>query len=160
MIGALLTIIGYSLNDTIVIYDRIRENMSRYRQKDLPALINTSVNETLHRTINTSLTTFFAMLMFLFFGGAIIQTFALAIIMGVITGCFGGMLRDVLAREIPMLLKGELYAITCIAGGVVYTQGIHFSLWAALISLRGWVCSMLLTCCGGRGGSGTCTCPV
>jgi len=88
MIGALLTIIGYSLNDTIVIYDRIRENMSRYRQKNLPNLINTSINETLHRTINTSLTTLFAMLMFLFFGGAVIQTFALAIILGVIIGTY------------------------------------------------------------------------
>ena len=88
MVGALLTIIGYSLNDTIVIYDRIRENMARYRQKDLAGLINTSINETLHRTINTSLTTFFAMLAFLIFGGAIIQTFALAIILGVIVGTY------------------------------------------------------------------------
>ena len=88
MIGALLTIIGYSLNDTIVIYDRIRENMSRYRKKDLPSLINTSINETLHRTVNTSLTTLFAMSAFLFFGSAVIQTFALAIILGVIVGTY------------------------------------------------------------------------
>lgn len=88
MVGALLTIIGYSLNDTIVIYDRIRENMERYRKTDMESLINTSINETLRRTINTSLTTFGAMLAFLFFGGAVIQTFALAIIMGVIVGTY------------------------------------------------------------------------
>ena len=88
MVGALLTIIGYSLNDTIVIYDRIRENMERYRKTDMESLINTSINETLRRTINTSLTTLGAMLAFLFFGGAVIQTFALAIIMGVIVGTY------------------------------------------------------------------------
>ena len=88
MVGALLTIIGYSLNDTIVIYDRIRENMARYRKKDMESLINTSINETLQRTINTSLTTLGAMMAFLFFGGSVIQTFALAIILGVIVGTY------------------------------------------------------------------------
>ena len=67
-----------------------------------------------------------------------------AIIMGVITGCFGGMLRDVLAREIPMLLKGELYAITCIAGGVVYTQGIHFSFATELAMVMAMLTTLLL----------------
>jgi len=88
MVGALLTIIGYSLNDTIVIYDRIRENMARYRKTDMESLINTSINETLRRTINTSLTTLGAMSAFLFFGGSVIQTFALAIILGVIVGTY------------------------------------------------------------------------
>ncbi|WP_105167191.1 trimeric intracellular cation channel family protein [Pseudoalteromonas sp. T1lg23B] len=61
---------------------------------------------------------------------------ATAIIMGVLTGCFGGVIRDVLAREIPLLLKGELYAITCIVGGVIYTQLINmsFSLETAMLS--------------------------
>jgi len=60
------------------------------------------------------------------------------VIMGVLTGCFGGVIRDVLAREIPLLLKGELYAITCIAGGIVYTQALSFDLgmtvamWSAM----------------------------
>ena len=88
MIGALLTIIGYSLNDTIVIYDRIRENMSRYRRKDTPALINTSINETLGRTLATSITTGCAMMAFLTLGGPVIETFALAILMGVIFGTY------------------------------------------------------------------------
>ena len=67
-----------------------------------------------------------------------------AIIMGVITGCFGGMLRDVLAREIPMLLKGELYAITCIAGGVVYTLGIHFAFETELAMVMAMLTTLLL----------------
>ncbi len=88
IIGALLTIIGYSLNDTIVIYDRIRENMERYRRKDMEGLINASVNETLNRTLNTSLTTLAAMIVFLFMGGPVIETFALAIALGVIVGTY------------------------------------------------------------------------
>jgi preprotein translocase subunit SecF len=88
MIGALLTIIGYSLNDTIVIYDRIRENMGRYRRKDTEALINTSINETLGRTLATSLTTAAGMMAFLTLGGPVIETFALAILLGVIFGTY------------------------------------------------------------------------
>ncbi len=88
IIGALLTIIGYSLNDTIVIYDRIRENMERYRRKDMEGLINASINETLNRTVNTSLTTLAAMLVFLFMGGPVIETFALAIAVGVVVGTY------------------------------------------------------------------------
>jgi len=88
MIGALLTIIGYSLNDTIVIYDRIRENVERYRRQDMPELINTSINETLARTLATSLTTAAAMLAFLTLGGPVIETFALAILLGVVFGTY------------------------------------------------------------------------
>jgi len=88
MIGALLTIIGYSLNDTIVIYDRIRENMTKYRRQDTARLINDSINETLNRTLATSFTTMLAMSAFLILGGAVIETFALAIIMGVIFGTY------------------------------------------------------------------------
>ncbi len=88
MIGALLTIIGYSLNDTIVIYDRIRENMQRYRRSDMDGLINDSINETLARTLATSLTTLMAVMAFLFLGGPVIQTFALAMMIGVIVGTY------------------------------------------------------------------------
>jgi preprotein translocase subunit SecF len=88
MIGAMLTIIGYSLNDTIVIYDRIRENMRRYRRADTERLINDSINETLTRTLATSFTTLVAMLAFLFLGGPVIETFALAIAMGVVVGTY------------------------------------------------------------------------
>jgi len=88
MIGALLTIIGYSLNDTIVIYDRIRENMQKYRRRDIANLINGSINETLARTIATSLTTMLAMAAFLVLGGPVIEDFALAIMLGVIFGTY------------------------------------------------------------------------
>ena len=88
MIGALLTIIGYSLNDTIVIYDRIRENMERYRRTEMSQLINDSVNETLSRTLATSLTTLVAIAAFLFMGGPVIQTFALAMMIGVVVGTY------------------------------------------------------------------------
>ena len=88
MIGALLTIIGYSLNDTIVIYDRIRENMERYRRTDMGKLINDSVNETLARTLATSLTTLVAISAFLVMGGPVIETFALAMMIGVVVGTY------------------------------------------------------------------------
>jgi preprotein translocase subunit SecF len=88
MVGALLTIIGYSLNDTIVIYDRIRENMRRYRRRDTASLINASINETLGRTLATSITTGLAMTAFLVLGGPVIETFALAILLGVIFGTY------------------------------------------------------------------------
>jgi preprotein translocase subunit SecF len=86
MVGAMLTIVGYSINDTIIIYDRIRENMRRYRRADLSRLINDSINETLTRTMATSLTTVMAVACFTFMGGPVIETFALAIILGVFFG--------------------------------------------------------------------------
>jgi preprotein translocase subunit SecF len=88
MIGALLTIVGYSLNDTIVIYDRIRENKDRYNRKDLKGLINVSINETLTRTVATSVTTLLAMAMFILIGGPVIQNFALAMFLGIIFGTY------------------------------------------------------------------------
>jgi preprotein translocase subunit SecF len=88
MIGALLTIIGYSLNDTIVIYDRIRENQPKYARDKTKDLINNSLNETLSRTLATSWTTMTAMAAFLLLGGPVIQTFALAIFLGVIVGTY------------------------------------------------------------------------
>ena len=88
IVGALLTIVGYSINDTIIIYDRVRENMRRYRRADLERLINDSVNETLGRTIATSFTTLIAMVAFMFLGGPVIQTFAIAICIGVFVGTY------------------------------------------------------------------------
>jgi preprotein translocase subunit SecF len=88
MIGALLTIVGYSLNDTIVIYDRIRENRDRYRRKDLIELVNVSINETLARTVATSVTTMLAVSMFLIIGGPVIRNFMLAMFLGIIFGTY------------------------------------------------------------------------
>ncbi len=88
IIGALLTIVGYSLNDTIVIYDRIRENRDRYARTDLLELINVSINETLTRTLATSTTTLFAVLPFLFMGSPVIRDFVLAMVFGITFGTY------------------------------------------------------------------------
>ncbi|MCG8688567.1 MAG: protein translocase subunit SecF [Desulfobacterales bacterium] len=89
IIAALLTIIGYSLNDTIIVFDRIRENVKGNTDKTLlPSLFNKSINETLSRTILTSLTTLIVLLALFFLGGEIIHNFALAMIIGVIIGTF------------------------------------------------------------------------
>lgn len=88
IIAALLTIVGYSLNDTIVVYDRIRENLAKVRQRNITASVNQSVNETLSRTLLTSLTTLFVVGCLLVLGGGLIQDFALALLIGVIVGTY------------------------------------------------------------------------
>ena len=88
VIIALLTTIGYSINDTVVIYDRIRENMCKFKKRLLTDNINISVNETLSRTIFTSGTTLIALFALYFFGGSVIENFALPIIIGVIFGTY------------------------------------------------------------------------
>ena len=88
MIGALLTIVGYSLNDTIVIYDRIRENKERHRREDLAGLINTSISETLTRTVATSVTTLLAITALMIIGGPVIRNFAFAMCLGIIFGTY------------------------------------------------------------------------
>jgi len=88
IIAAILTIIGYSLNDTIIVFDRIRENLKKHHKKPLELVINRSANETLSRTILTSLTTLIAVLALLLFGGGIIHDFAFAMIVGIIVGTY------------------------------------------------------------------------
>lgn len=85
---AILITAGYSINDTIVIFDRIRENMRKYRKIELGELINKSINETLSRTILTGTTTLMALLALYFFGGKVISGFSLPIIIGVVIGSF------------------------------------------------------------------------
>ena len=88
VIAAFLTIVGYSLNDTIVIFDRIRENVKAIKKTDLKSIVNQSINESLSRTIITSLTTFFVVLILFLFGGAVIHTFSFAMIIGVVIGTY------------------------------------------------------------------------
>ncbi len=88
VIGALMTIVGYSLNDTIVVYDRIRENLRRYKRKDLEWVVNTSINECLSRTLLTSATTFIVVLIMAIFGGPILRGFAVALMAGIIVGTY------------------------------------------------------------------------
>jgi preprotein translocase subunit SecF len=87
-LSALLTLSGYSLNDTIIVYDRIRENGERYRKKDFGTLINDSINQTLSRTIMTAGATSLAMVPFLFIGGAMLQQFALVMLIGIVIGTY------------------------------------------------------------------------
>jgi preprotein translocase subunit SecF len=88
IIAALLTIVGYSINDTIVIYDRIRENMRKISKKDLGEIMNISINETLGRTILTSLTVFSVLIILLVMGGEVLYDFTLAMLVGVISGVY------------------------------------------------------------------------
>jgi len=87
-IAALLTIVGYSLNDTVVVYDRIRENLRKYKAKPLPDLIDLSINETLSRTTMTSLTTLLALGALYLFGGPVIASFVDAMIFGIVIGTY------------------------------------------------------------------------
>jgi len=88
VIAAILTIVGYSLNDTIVVFDRIRENLHTMRRESYEKLVNTSINETLSRTLITSLTTIFVVLALVLFGGEVIKDFALTLLVGVIVGTY------------------------------------------------------------------------
>ena len=88
IIAAFLTIVGYSLNDTIVIFDRIRENIKVLKRETYTKIINQSINESLSRTIVTSLTTFVVVMVLWLFGGEVIHNFALAMIIGVIVGTY------------------------------------------------------------------------
>lgn len=87
-VAAVLTIAGYSINDTVVVYDRVRENFRKYKKAELTELLNRSLNETLARTLMTSITTLLALLALYFLGGAIIRDFAFALIWGVLIGTY------------------------------------------------------------------------
>ena len=88
IIAAILTIVGYSMNDTVVIFDRVRENLRKYSDIKIYELTNISINETLSRTLITSITTLLALLSIFFFGGEILKGFSLAMIFGVIFGTY------------------------------------------------------------------------
>jgi preprotein translocase SecF subunit len=87
-VAALLTIVGYSLNDTVVIYDRVRENLRKYKAMPMAELLDRSINDTLARTVMTSATTLLALLALAFFGGPVIRGFVIAMIWGVVIGTF------------------------------------------------------------------------
>jgi preprotein translocase SecF subunit len=88
IVAAVLTIIGYSMNDTVVIFDRVRENLKKYSSKKINEITNLSINETLSRTIITSLTTLLALVSIFIFGGEILKGFSFAMILGVIFGTY------------------------------------------------------------------------
>jgi len=102
IVAAVLTIVGYSMNDTVVIFDRVRENLKKYTSKKIDEISNISINETLSRTIITSLTTLLALLSIFFFGGTILHGFSFAMILGVIFGTYSSIF---IANPILIKLK-------------------------------------------------------
>ena len=88
IIAALLTIVGYSLNDTVVVFDRVRENLRKYKKRPLKEVLNLSINETLSRTVATSFTTLLALIALFLLGGDVIRGFVFAMIWGVIVGTY------------------------------------------------------------------------
>ena len=102
IVAAVLTIVGYSMNDTVVIYDRVRENLKKYSDVKIFDLTNKSINETLSRTIITSATTLLALVSIYIFGGEILKGFSLAMILGVIFGTYSSIY---IANSILILLN-------------------------------------------------------
>lgn len=100
IIAALLTIIGYSMNDTVVVFDRVRENLRRFKRKPLPEVVDLSVNQTLARTIMTSVTTLLALASLYFLGGEVLRGFSFAMIWGVVVGTYSSVFI-----ASPMLLR-------------------------------------------------------
>lgn len=101
IVAALLTILGYSVNDTVVIFDRLRENLAKYKQMSLRDLMNLTANETLSRTIMTATTTFLSLLVLFIFGGDVIRGFVFAMLLGVILGCYSTLY---MAKNIVLML--------------------------------------------------------
>lgn len=91
LIAAFLTILGYSINDTVVVYDRIRERMMSHKTKDFKAVMNKGMNDTLSRTVITSLTSFFAVLILFIFGGETLKGFSFALMLGIIIGTYSSL---------------------------------------------------------------------
>jgi preprotein translocase subunit SecF len=105
IIAAILTIVGYSLNDTIIVFDRIRENLRRFRRRPFEEVMNTSINETLSRTILTSTTTLAVVLALFLLGGGVIHDFAFAILIGVIVGTYSSVF---VASPVLLIWEGAL----------------------------------------------------
>ncbi|MDY6879648.1 MAG: protein translocase subunit SecF [Desulfatiglans sp.] len=104
IIAAFLTIVGYSLNDTIIVFDRIRENLGRFRKKPFAEVLNRSINETLSRTVLTSTTTLVVILALFFLGGGVIHDFAFAILIGILVGTYSSVF---VASPILMIWEGD-----------------------------------------------------
>jgi preprotein translocase subunit SecF len=105
IVAALLTIVGYSINDKIVVYDRIRETLGRFRKMAFKDIINLSINETLSRTILTGTTTIIVLIVLLNFGGPVIHDFAFALLVGIITGTYSSIF---VASPVLLLWEGKI----------------------------------------------------
>lgn len=109
IIAAFLTIVGYSLNDTIIVFDRIRENLRRFRRRPFEQVMNSSVNETLSRTILTSTTTLVVVLALFILGGGVIHDFAFAILVGVLIGTYSSIF---VASPVLLIWEGKFFSST------------------------------------------------
>lgn len=107
-IAALLTIFGYSINDKIVVFDRIRENLTRIRKEELAGLVNTSIAQSFTRSMNTSISTLILLLALLFFGGQTTRMFVLAMVIGIVAGTYSSLcIASPIWYEIKMRQKGN-----------------------------------------------------
>jgi len=104
IIAALLTIVGYSLNDTIIVFDRIRENLRRFRRRPFEQTMNISINQTLSRTILTSTTTLVVVLALFILGGGVIHDFAFALLVGIVVGTYSSIF---VASPVLLLWEGK-----------------------------------------------------
>ena len=111
VVAAMLAVVGYSLNDTIVVFDRIRENFPRYRKRQPVEVVNTSINETLSRTLMTSGTTLLVLFALFFFGGEIIHGFAFTLIVGIIVGTYSSIYVASAALLMLRVSKYDLMAV-------------------------------------------------
>jgi preprotein translocase subunit SecF len=109
LVTALLTIAGYSLTDTVVVFDRVRENMKRFLKEPVNDVVNRSINEVLSRTIITSLTVFFSSLALFLFGGEVLHDFALAMLLGVIVGTYSSVF---VASPVVIMLGSNRKSLT------------------------------------------------
>ena len=114
IVAALLLIVGYSMNDTVVVYDRVRENLRKYKSRTLPEILNRSVNDTLSRTVMTSATTLLALLALFIFGGEVIRGFSFAMIWGILVGTYSSIF---IATPVLLYLKPRQ------SGGAAKTDG-------------------------------------
>ena len=106
MIAAILTLVGYSMNDTIVVFDRIRENVKLLRRESLAEIVNKSINQTLSRTILTSGLTFLTVLSLYLFGGEVLHGFSFALVIGIIIGTYSS-----IAVAAPMLVAYQEWRV-------------------------------------------------
>ena len=116
IVAALLTITGYSVNDTIVIFDRVRENMRSARREPLEKVVNTAVNQTLSRTVITAGTTFLSVLSLYLFGGEVLEGFAFTMLVGIVSGTYSTVF---IAAAIAIILGNRQSAATAVAGSAV-----------------------------------------
>jgi len=108
VLAAILAVIGYSLNDTIVVFDRVRENFRKIRKKTSIEIVNTSINQTISRTLKTSFTTLLVLLSLVFLGGEVIHSFALALIIGVVVGTYSSIYVATTSALALGITRGDL----------------------------------------------------